>query len=143
MAHIARFAILAASTAALVPAREAAAQGNVFPRASVVVNQSGRAGCETTLKAVAGINRVQWTLVVPMLNAPAGGGGRGGGAAGGGGAAPDVSCSGGSGGGGGGGGRGGVGSAADPGAYVVRLSIGGKEYTKTVLVLDDRWMDDR
>ena len=43
----------------------------------------------------------------------------------------------------GGGGRGGAGSSATPGSYVVKLSVGGKEYTKSVQVLEDRWMNER
>jgi hypothetical protein len=139
-----------------------------------IADATGRAVCETNVKGVAGMNRVQWTLVAPMLAAaaaPAGGrgggaggapgGGRGAGAGGAAGAgagapgtapgsvapapvqpaapAPDMSCGGGA----GGGGRGGGGASATPGSYIVKLSVGGKEFTKTVQVLEDRWMNDR
>jgi hypothetical protein len=124
-----------------------------------ISDQTGRAICESTVKAVAGINRVQWTLVAPLLNAAAGGGrgGRGGAPAGGvvpaggvaptGGAAPDTtraaptntagSCTGAT------GGRGGGGTAAVPGSYVVKLTVNGREYTKPVAVLEDKWMTER
>ena len=149
-----------------------------------IADATGRALCETSVKAVAGMNRVQWTLVAPMLAAAApapggrgggaggaGGGGRGAGAAGGtaaGGAAgvnapptaaaaptpapaaapaqpagpaPDMSCAPSAA--GGGGGRGAGAASAAPGSYVVKLSVGGKEYAKTVQVLEDRWMNER
>jgi hypothetical protein len=85
---------------------------------------------------------VQWTLVAPLA-AGGGRGGRGGGAAGGAGGAgappaPDVSCSG-----GGGGGRGGGGGAVTPGGYTVKLTVGGRDYTKPVQVLEDRWLRER
>ena len=146
-----------------------------------IADPTGRAMCETTVKAVAGMNRVQWTLVAPMLaaapaapaggrgGAPGGAGAGGRGAGGGGGArggnatgatgaaapaapvapvaaaqpagpAPDMSCAPSA---AGGGGRGGAGSSATPGSYVVKLSVGGKEYTKSVQVLEDRWMNER
>lgn len=44
---------------------------------------------------------------------------------------------------GGGGGRGAGAASAAPGSYVVKLSVGGKEYAKTVQVLEDRWMNER
>ena len=53
-------------------------------------------------------------------------------------AGPDRSCSGGA-----GGGRGGGAAGATAGSYVVTLSVGGKTYTKTVQVLEDRWMNER
>jgi hypothetical protein len=77
----------------------------------------------------AGINRVQWNL---SPNPPPGQGeGRGGGRGGGGG-----------GGGGGRGGRGGGGvpfitGSVDPGTYIVKVSVGGKELMKPVLVEAD------
>ncbi|MEO7359104.1 MAG: hypothetical protein ABI120_02160, partial [Gemmatimonadaceae bacterium] len=49
------------------------------------------------------------------------------------------SCSGAS----GGGGRGGAGATAAPGSYIVKLTVGGKEYLKSVQVLEDRWMNVR
>jgi hypothetical protein len=117
-----------------------------------ISDQTGRAVCENTVKAVAGINRVQWTLVAPLLTAPAGGG-RGG--RGGGGAPPAAgetpiapppaaaanpnagSCSGAT------GGRGGGGQAAVPGSYVVKLTVNGRDYVKPVAVLEDKWMTER
>jgi hypothetical protein len=130
------------------PARGTAVQyhigAGVTGDAKVTISDpSGRAVCETTLKAAPGIHRVQWTLVAPLLNAAGGRGGRGGGAAGGGGApqgrggTPDASCSTVA------GGRGGGPQAAPPGSYIVKLSVGGKEYSKPVQVLEDRWMNER
>jgi hypothetical protein len=121
-----------------------------------ISDQSGRPVCESTVKASAGINRVQWTLVAPLLNAAAGGGrgGRGGGAgAGAGGAGAAGAGAAGAGAGGGGatagictgatGGRGGGGPAAVPGSYLVKLTVNGREYTKPVTVLEDIWMTER
>lgn len=82
-----------------------------------------------------GLNRVQWNLrgdPPPRPQAgpggvPGGGGGQGGG---------------GGGQGGGGGGRFGFGQqgpAMDPGVYLVKLSVGGKEYTTKVQVEADNW----
>jgi hypothetical protein len=120
-----------------------------------ISDQNGRAVCESAVKAVAGINRVQWTLVAPLLNAAGGGrGGRGGGApsgaAPGSGAAPPAagattagspstagSCTGTT------GGRGGGGPAAAPGSYVAKLTVNGHEYAKPVTVLEDKWMTER
>ena len=85
---------------------------------------------------------MQWTLVAPML-APAGGGGRGGGAGGGG--QQDTGCSSGTGAPvvAGGGGRGGGASELAPGTYIARLTVGGREYTKPIQVLEDRWLFER
>jgi photosystem II stability/assembly factor-like uncharacterized protein len=108
-----------------------------------VSDASGRALCETSIAATAGMHRVQWTLVSPLANAGGGRGGRGGAAPVSGapaaGPGPDTSC----GGAGGGGGRGGGANAVTPGGYLVKLSVGGYEYTKTVQVLEDRWMHER
>jgi hypothetical protein len=116
-----------------------------------ISDQSGRAVCESSVKVVAGINRVQWTLVAPLFNAAGGGGrgGRGGGAPGGG-AAPAAasgtaaaspptagSCTGTT------GGRGGGGPVAAPGSYVVKLTVNGRDYAKPVTVLEDKWMTER
>jgi hypothetical protein len=112
-----------------------------------IADPSGRPLCETTVRATPGIHRVQWTLVTPML-AGAGRGGRAGGTGAGGapaatpapqgtGAPPNVSCAGVT------GGRGGGGGGAAPGSYIAKLSVGGKEYTKPVAVLEDRWMTER
>jgi hypothetical protein len=72
----------------------------------------------------------------------AGGGGRGGrgGATG----VPFVASGGRGGGGGGGGGfggfGGGTGALLEPGAYMVRLTVGGQTLTSSVTVLEDIWM---
>ena len=118
-----------------------------------ISDATGRAVCENTIKAHAGINRLQWTLVAPLFNAAPGGGrggGRGGppgGAAGAGaaGAAPQAaapnpnagSCIGAT------GGRGGAGGGASPGSYVAKLTVNGKDYSKPVTVLEDKWMSPR
>ena len=113
-----------------------------------VLDASGRALCTSTGASDAGINRVQWTLVAPLLAAQgaAGRGGFGGGGAGGGGrggqGAPDTSCSPANVGRGGGGG-GGFGGGVTPGEYTVKLTVGGRDYTKPVTVLEDRWLNDR
>jgi photosystem II stability/assembly factor-like uncharacterized protein len=74
----------------------------------------------------AGLNRIQWNL---RGNPPAGaGGGRGG--AGGGGQA---------GGGGGRGGFGGGGAAIEPGTYLLKLTVGGKDYTTRVVIEADNY----
>ncbi|MGQ0646434.1 MAG: WD40/YVTN/BNR-like repeat-containing protein [Gemmatimonadaceae bacterium] len=88
----------------------------------------------------AGLNRVQWNLCSDLRQVQQGqGGGFGGGGGGG-----NPCTQGGFGGGGGGqAGQGGprVGRLAAPGAYLVTLTVDGKEYTKTVTVLDDVWMN--
>jgi hypothetical protein len=40
------------------------------------------------------------------------------------------------------GGRGGAFGGAQPGSYVAKLSVGGKEYVKPVAVLEDRWKNE-
>jgi hypothetical protein len=76
---------------------------------------------------------VQWTLVSPALGG--GGGGRG---AAGGGAPANQSCNAAA------GGRGGAANAGvTPGTYTAKLSVGGKDYTKPVTVLEDIWMTER
>jgi hypothetical protein len=126
-----------------------------------IADAIGRAVCENTVKAVAGINRVQWTLVAPLLNATGGGRGGRGGAPGGGAAAPAGapgaanppaagtpapapvppanagSCTGTT------GGRGGGAPAVGPGSYVVKLTVNGHDYSKAITVLEDRWMTER
>lgn len=85
----------------------------------------------------AGMNRVQWNLCSDLRQVQPGQGGGFGGGGGGGGA-----CGGGFGGGGGGGQGGGrIGTLAQPGAYLVTLTVDGKEFTKTVTVLEDVWMN--
>jgi len=106
-----------------------------------ILDAAGNALCETSVAATAGIHRVQWTLVTPLANAGAGRGGRGGGAPGAGGpggAAPATTCSG-----GGGGGRGGAGAGALPGTYTIKLTVGGRDYTKPVQVLEDKWVHEK
>ncbi|MCX6544072.1 MAG: hypothetical protein NTV05_06605 [Acidobacteria bacterium] len=66
----------------------------------------------------AGLNRVQWNLRGNPPAAGAGGGGRGGG-------------------GGGRGGFGGGGAAIEPGAYLVKLTVGGKDYSAKVVIEAD------
>ena len=98
----------------------------------------------------AGVNRVSWTLT--RGNA---GGGRGAGGGGGAGAALPANIQNmtpaqldslrtafAAQGGGFGGGRGG-GGGVTPGLYRVTLSVNGKDYTKTIEVLEDRWMNER
>jgi photosystem II stability/assembly factor-like uncharacterized protein len=102
-----------------------------------VLDAAGNALCESTVAASAGIHRIQWTLVTPLANA-GGRGGRGGAAPAFAGQAPAATCSG-----GGGGGRGGGGAGAAPGNYSVKLTVGGRDYTKIVTVLEDRWAHER
>jgi hypothetical protein len=115
-----------------------------------IADGSGRTLCMSNGPTSAGINRVQWNLGAPLL-APQGGGGGGGSGGGGGGGGRgaggqpvNASCSGEAGGGGGGGfGRGGGGGTVGTGTYTVKLTVGGKDYTKTVQVLEDRWLGER
>ncbi|HLA91907.1 MAG TPA: hypothetical protein VJL28_15880, partial [Gemmatimonadaceae bacterium] len=112
-----------------------------------IVDGLGRPLCTSDGSKNAGVNRVQWNLTAPLLApAAAGAGGAFGGAGGRGGAAaepPNPSCSGGGGGRGGGGGFGGGGGGVAPGTYTAKLSVGGREFTKPVQVLEDRWMFER
>ena len=106
-----------------------------------IIDALGQTVCTSSGAASAGIHRVQWTLVTPGLNTQPPGAGRGGGGAGGpggGGNPPDLSC-----GGGAGGGRGGNAASAAPGAYTVKLTVNGKDYTKPVRVLEDAWLHER
>ncbi|HEY5491836.1 MAG TPA: hypothetical protein VIK25_11645, partial [Gemmatimonadaceae bacterium] len=114
-----------------------------------VTDAAGRTLCTSTGPGSAGINRVQWSLVAPML-APAGGrGGFGGGGGGGGGfggnaGPPSTSCTASTGGRGAGGGGfgGGGGGGIEAGTYNVILTANGKTFTKQVKVLDDVWMNE-
>jgi hypothetical protein len=122
---------------------KSAANGDV--RVSVT-DASGRVVANINAPKTAGINRVQW----PQPAA----GGRGGGGGGGGAANFDPATfanmtpaqqdsvralfQGGV----GGGGRGG-GPALQPGVYTVKLSVNGKEYSKQVQVLEDKWFRGR
>jgi len=110
-----------------------------------IADVNGKMLCQSDGPKEAGINRIQWALVAPLL-APqgAGGGGGGGGQAGRGGGGPtNASCSAGAGGGGGGGGRGGGGGGVEPGTYIVTLTANGKTLTKPVTVLQDRWLGEK
>jgi Sortilin, neurotensin receptor 3, len=123
---------------------KAAAPG---PAKVSVIDVRGRTLCTSDGPATPGIHRVQWTLIAPLTS----GGGRGGRAGGGGGGAaaepgagagrggnaPDTGCAGSA------GGRGGAGAVVAPGTYLVKLTVGGHDYTKTVEVLEDRWLNER
>jgi photosystem II stability/assembly factor-like uncharacterized protein len=96
----------------------------------------------------AGLNRVQWNLRgdLPQRAPGAPGGQEGAAGASQGGQQGGAGRGGGGGGGGqggGGGGRGGGfgGPAIDPGTYLVKLSVGGKEYSTKVVVDADTWKD--
>ena len=70
----------------------------------------------------AGLNRVQWNLAPTPRAGGAGGFGGGGGGGGGGGAnIPSV----------------------DPGTYTVTLTVNGRTLTKPLVVLEDKWMQER
>jgi len=99
-----------------------------------VLDAQGRTLCTTNAPADAGIHRVQWTLVAPLLG---GGGGQGGGGGGRGAQAgpPDTGCSGGA---GGGGGRGGGANAVLPGNYTAKLTVNGQSWSKPIDVLEDK-----
>jgi len=108
---------------------------------------SGRMLCNGDAPKGAGINRVRWSLNAPLIAGAGAGAGAGGGGGGGGrGAAgpvdPTCAAPAEAGRGGGGGGRGGA-AGITPGTYTVKLSVGGKDYTKTVQVLEDRWFNER
>jgi hypothetical protein len=96
---------------------KAAASG---PVKIAIADVSGRVVRDIDGTGTAGINRVQWNLAP---NAPPGAqAGRGGG--------------------GGGGGFGG-GASVPPGMYKVTVTVGSTTLTKTVEVLEDRWMEER
>jgi hypothetical protein len=94
-----------------------------------ILDVTGRVVREIAGTKDAGLNRVQWNLRGGLLPAP--------------GAAPGAAAGGrgaGGGGGGGGGGRGGFGGPGlDPGTYLVKLTVNGKDYTKTVVVEADNY----
>ena len=77
---------------------------------------------------LAGLNQVRWNLCSTLRPVRSGGGGGGGGFGGG-------PCSEGQ------GQNRMVGSLAEPGAYVVTLTVNGREYSRSVTVLEDIWMD--
>ncbi|HYY43262.1 MAG TPA: hypothetical protein VE775_11065, partial [Pyrinomonadaceae bacterium] len=102
-----------------------------------VADYTGRVIRNLTGTKEVGLNRVQWNLrsnpPPRPANLPPGFGGGGGGGQGGGG-------------GGGGGGFGGLfnqGPLVEPGTYVVKLSVGGKDYTTRVVVEPDTWMNEK
>ena len=102
----------------------------------VTIRDLGSGGFARTIVGTgeAGLNRVQWDLCSDLRQVqPGQGGGFGGGGGGG------NPCTQGGGGGQGGGLR--VGTLAQPGAYLVTLSVGGREFVKTVNVLEDEWMN--
>jgi Sortilin, neurotensin receptor 3, len=109
-----------------------------------ISDAQGRALCRTEGAKTAGIHKVQWSLVTPLLGGAAGGGGGGGGGRAAGGAAPEPTCTAAQGGrGGGGGGRGGAGGL-QPGSYTATLTVDGKVVaTKPVVVLEDIWMGEK
>ncbi len=99
-----------------------------------ILDKSGSVVRDLTPTREKGINRVQWDLRGKPLVQPgrAGGAGAGRGGRGGGGGAAAAPAA------GGGGGRGGANSAlVDPGEYVARLTVNGKEYTTPVRVEPD------
>jgi photosystem II stability/assembly factor-like uncharacterized protein len=96
-----------------------------------ILDPQGRTLCTSSVDGSAGLHRVQWTLVTPALAPP--GGGRGGA-----GAAPnatDKSCSGNA--------SRGPGTPLAAGTYTAKLTIGGKDYSKPVTVLEDVWLHER
>ncbi|HEX3865770.1 MAG TPA: hypothetical protein VHV78_03425, partial [Gemmatimonadaceae bacterium] len=109
-----------------------------------VIDAEGRTLCTADGPKDAGIHRVEWGLVAPLLGGGGGGGFGGGGAGGGRGAAgpSENSCAGGGGGRGGGGGFGGA-NAVTPGIYNVKLTVNGQSYTKPVEVIEDKWFKAR
>jgi hypothetical protein len=104
-----------------------------------IIDAQGRTLCTSKAPVEAGINRVQWSLVAPLLG---GGGGGGAGRGGPGGGANDGSCTAGAGG-RGGGGFGGGGAGVQPGMYSIKLTVGGQSYTKPIEVLEDKWFKVR
>jgi hypothetical protein len=113
-----------------------------------IIDGEGRTLCTSDGAKEAGVHRVEWGLVAPMIpgaNAAVGGGGGGGGGGFGAQAGPpDNGCAGGGGGrGGGGGGGGGGNNAVQPGTYMVKLTVNGQSYSKPVEVIEDRWFKAR
>jgi hypothetical protein len=88
-----------------------------------ITDITGRVVREITGPKAAGLNRVQWNLRGNPLAGAAGGRGAGGGQAG------------------GGGGRGGFGGgpAVEPGTYLLKLTVGGKDYTQKIVVEADTY----
>lgn len=110
---------------------------NAASDVKVTIRDLGSGGFVRTIEGgrLAGLNRVQWNLCSDTRPLQPG---QGGGFGGGGGGGND--CGGGFGGGGGGQGAR-VGTLAAPGAYLVTLTVDGREFTRTVTVLEDAWMN--
>jgi gamma-glutamyltranspeptidase len=85
---------------------------------------AGRVVCMSTGPGAAGINRVQWTLSASS--------GRGGGRGGANNTGQAASCT-----------QSGAGEGAEPGDYTVKLNVSGRDYTRVVRVLEDRWLGQR
>src|SRR6185437_12073857 len=90
-----------------------------------IADPSGHTVCTSTGPATAGIHRIQWTLVTPMITADSAAEGRGS-------ATRDLTCDGSGGRGGAGGGRGGAAPAIAAGTYTAKLTVNGHDYTKPV-----------
>jgi hypothetical protein len=87
-----------------------------------ITDVTGRVVREIAGTKDAGLNRVQWNLRGGPAQGGAGGRGAGGGQAG------------------GGGGRGGFGGpAVEPGTYLLKLTVGGKDYTQKIVVEADTY----
>jgi hypothetical protein len=104
---------------------------------TITIRQVGQTEVFRTITGTksAGLNQVRWNLCSD-LRAVQGGGGFGGGGGGGGGAG---GCA--AGGPQDGGGPRRVGRMAAPGAYEVTLSVNGREYSRSVTILEDIWMN--
>jgi uncharacterized membrane protein YgcG len=98
-----------------------------------ITDVTGRVIREIAGPKEAGLNRVQWNLRGNPIQGGAGGRGAGGGQAGGGQPAGGQP--------GGGGGRGGFGGgpAVEPGTYLLKLTVGGKDYTQKLVVEADTY----
>ena len=109
-----------------------------------IVDGQGRTLCTSDGGKNAGLNRVEWGLVAPMIpSANPGAGGGGGGFGGQQQGPPNTSCAAVTGGRGGGGFGGGANNAVQPGTYTVKLTVNGQTYTKLVDVLEDKWFKVR
>jgi hypothetical protein len=98
-----------------------------------ITDVTGRVIREIAGPKEAGLNRIQWNLRGNPIQGGAGGRGAGGGQAGGGQPAGGQP--------GGGGGRGGFGGgpAVEPGTYLLKLTVGGKDYTQKLIVEADTY----
>jgi photosystem II stability/assembly factor-like uncharacterized protein len=95
-----------------------------------ISDPTGRTVCTSTGSSAAGIHRIQWTLVTPLVALAARGGGPPGGNA------PEPSCSGNA-------ARGGNVAPLAAGTYMAKLTVNGKEYAKPITVLEDVWLHER